>query len=41
MMGYPVIRQNSADIILIPRGLVGGGGQGGQGVHWYMQLLCV
>ena len=31
MMGYPVIRQNSADIILIPRGLVGGGGGGGGG----------
>ena len=26
MMGYPGMRQNSADIILIPRGLAGGGG---------------
>ena len=25
MMGYPGMRQNSADIILIPRGLAGGG----------------
>ena len=30
-MGYPGMRQNSADIILIPRGLAGGGG-----VHGYM-----
>ena len=29
MMGYPGMRQNSADIILIPRGLAGGGGGGG------------
>ena len=29
-MGYPGMRQNSADIILIPRGLAGGGG----GVNW-------
>ena len=42
MMGYPGMRQNSADIILIPRGLAGGGGGGGGGgVHWYMQLFCV
>ena len=38
MMGYPGMRQNSADIILIPRGLAGGGGGGG-GVHAI--ILCL
>ena len=37
MMEYPGMRQNSADIILIPRGLAGGGG----GTLVHAIILCL
>lgn len=42
-MGYPGMRQNSADIILIPRGLVGVGGLAGRagGTLVHAIIVCL